>query len=123
MIAHGHLRLRTLCSPGKSLVLAYLCTIRMHDQAGRGLVRLRRTLFGQPSRCWSMCGEEVRDYFPFCAGKFVSLGHGRILCLESENSAENQASRGSGEVSKVFIQNLVVDNTLTVPRGLSSGHL
>jgi hypothetical protein len=53
-----------------------------------------------------MCGEEVCDYFPFCVGKFVSLGHGRILRLKSENSTENQASRGSGEVSKVFIQNL-----------------
>ncbi len=53
-----------------------------------------------------MCGEEVRDYFPFCAGKFVSLGHGRILRLKSENSTENQAARDSGEVSKVFIQNL-----------------
>ncbi|MBS9764236.1 hypothetical protein, partial [Pseudomonas mosselii] len=42
----------------------------------------------------------------FCIGKFVSLGHGRILRLKSENSTENQASRGSGEVSKVFIQNL-----------------
>lgn len=51
MIAHGHLRLRTLCSPGKRLALAYLCTIRMHDQAERGLIRLRRALFGQPSRC------------------------------------------------------------------------
>jgi hypothetical protein len=56
-----------------------------------------------------MCGEEVRDYFPFCVGKFVSLGHGRILHLKSENSTENQASRGSGEVSKVFIHNLVTE--------------
>lgn len=39
MIAHGHLRLRTLCSPGKNLALAYLCTIPMLDQAGRGLIR------------------------------------------------------------------------------------
>lgn len=39
MIAHGHRRLRTLCSPGRNLALAYLCTIRMHDQAGRGLIR------------------------------------------------------------------------------------
>ena len=53
-----------------------------------------------------MGSEEIRDYFPFCVGKFVSLRHGRILRLKSENSTENQAGEGFGRVSKVFIQNL-----------------
>lgn len=53
-----------------------------------------------------MCGEEVSDYTPFCVRKFVLLGHGRILRPKSDNTTENQPSRGSDEVSKVFIQNL-----------------
>lgn len=56
-----------------------------------------------------MRSKKIGDYFPVCVGKFVSLGHGRILRLKGENSTENQAFRGSGGVSKVFIQSLVVN--------------
>lgn len=52
-----------------------------------------------------MCGEEVRDYSLFCVGKFLSLeGSGTFA-----QQAKSQASRGAGEVSKVFMPALSFD--------------
>lgn len=37
--------------------------------------------------------EEISVYFPFCVGKFVSRGYGRILRLKGENCMKTEIQR------------------------------